>query len=84
MLIYLVILNAAGLLLMLLDKIFAIKKKRRIPESTLLLCALIGGSLGALSGMVLFRHKTKHRRFAIGLPLMLLAHILFYIFFILL
>lgn len=84
MLIYLVILNAAGILLMLLDKIFAIKKKRRIPESTLLLCALIGGSLGALLGMVLFRHKTKHRRFAIGLPLMLLAHILFYIFFILL
>lgn len=84
MLIYLVILNAAGILLMLLDKIFAIKKKRRIPESTLLLCALIGGSLGALLGLVLFRHKTKHRRFAIGLPLMLLAHILFYIFFILL
>jgi len=83
MAVYLVILNALGLVLMFLDKQFARKKKRRIPESTLLLCALIGGSLGSLLGMLLFRHKTKHKRFRYGLPLILLFHILFYIFFML-
>lgn len=83
MVVYLVILNALGLVLMCTDKHLARKKKRRIPESTLLLCALIGGSLGSLLAMLLFRHKTKHKRFRYGLPLILLFHILFYIFFML-
>jgi len=76
LIIYLLIINALGFLLMLIDKHKAIKKAWRIPEATLLGIAAIGGSLGALLGMRLFRHKTQHPRFSIGLPVILAAHIL--------
>ena len=76
LMIYLVIINAAAILLMLADKVKAKKKAWRIPERTLLFTAAIGGSLGAFLGMQLFRHKTKHLRFALGIPVMLAAHIL--------
>lgn len=72
---YLILINALGLVLMLMDKIKAKKKKLRIPEVTLLGIGLIGGSLGACLGMYLFRHKTKHPKFYITLPLFLLMHI---------
>lgn len=74
--IYLLIINALAFLLMLIDKRKAQKNLWRIPERTLLGTALIGGSLGAFAGMQLFRHKTKHFRFVIGIPLMLTGHIL--------
>lgn len=73
--IYLLIINAAGFLLMLADKQKARKKKWRIPESTLMTVAAIGGSLGSLLGMYAFRHKTKHPKFYIGIPALLAAHI---------
>ena len=73
--IYLLIINVAAFLLMGSDKGRAIKKERRIPESVLLLTAVIGGSLGAFLGMQSFRHKTKHLKFAIGLPVILLVHL---------
>ena len=47
----------------------------RIPEATLLILALIGGSIGALLGMKVWRHKTQHKKFKYGLPLILLAQI---------
>ena len=72
---YLLLVNAAAFLLMLIDKIKAKKNRWRIPERTLLIVAAIGGSLGALLGMNLFRHKTKHDQFSIGLPCMLAVHI---------
>lgn len=75
MITYLIIINALGLLLMLADKVRAKKKLWRIPERTLLLTALIGGSLGAALGMYLFRHKTRRRKFAIGLPVILAVHL---------
>lgn len=78
--IYLAIINAAALLLMLADKVKARKKAWRIPERTLLFTAAIGGSLGALLGMQLFRHKTKHPRFALGIPVMLAVHVLIMVF----
>lgn len=77
---YLFIINAAGLLLMLIDKKKAIKNKWRIPEATLLTVGLLGGSLGCTIGMRLFRHKTKKLAFSLGLPLMLCIHILIIIF----
>ena len=69
--VYLLIVNAFGFVLMLADKRKARKKKWRIPESTLMLVALIGGSVGCLSGMYLFRHKTRHPKFTVGVPLIL-------------
>ena len=74
--IYLILINALSLVLMLLDKYKARKKLWRIPEGVLLATALAGGSLGALIGMHLFRHKTKHLQFSLGIPVLLLIHIL--------
>ena len=75
MLIYLLIVNAAGFILMLTDKIKAKKHLWRIPEATLFLTAILGGSAGCLLGMYAFRHKTKHRKFTLGMPLILAVQI---------
>lgn len=74
-LLYLLIINAVSFLLMLVDKQKARKKLWRIPESTLLLSAAIGGSIGALAGMYTFRHKTKHMKFTLGVPAILVGQI---------
>ena len=68
---YLLIINAAGFLLMLVDKWKAKKNRWRIRESTLLIVAALGGSVGSLAGMYLFRHKTLHLKFTLGIPLIL-------------
>ena len=73
--IYLVLVNAVAFLLMLADKLKAKKGAWRIPEATLMGIAVIGGSIGAICGMNLFRHKTKHPKFYIGLPLILALQI---------
>ena len=73
--IYLAIINAIGFLLMLVDKIKAKKNLWRIPEATLFLTAIIGGSIGSILGMYTFRHKTKHIKFIVGMPLILAAQI---------
>ena len=75
-LLYLLIINAVAFLLMLVDKQKAKKKLWRIPESTLLLSAAIGGSVGALAGMYTFRHKTKHLKFTLGVPAILIVQII--------
>ncbi len=75
LLVYLSLVNALTCLLMHTDKEKARRKKWRIPEKTLLLLCAVGGSLGGLFGMYLFRHKTNHRAFAIGIPTMLVLHI---------
>lgn len=74
-LIYLAIINALTFALMLIDKIKARKKLWRIPERTLLGLCAIGGSIGGLIGMKLFRHKTLHPQFSIGIPVMLAVQI---------
>ena len=74
-LLYLLIVNAIAFLLMLIDKQKAKKKRWRIPEATLLGIIAIGGSLGGLLGMFLLRHKTLHKRFSIGIPMMLALHL---------
>lgn len=74
--IYLCIINVLSFGFMLADKRKARKKSWRIRESTLLTLCAIGGSLGGLAAMKLFRHKTKHLRFAIGIPVMLAIHIM--------
>ena len=73
---YLALINAAAFALMLADKHRARKKKWRIPEFTLMASALLGGSLGALAGMYTTRHKTRHPKFTIGIPLILALQLL--------
>ncbi len=70
---YLILINAVGLLIMLADKQKARRGAWRIPEATLIGIALLGGSVGSIAGMYLFRHKTKHPKFYIGLPLILIT-----------
>ena len=77
---YLILVNAAAFLLMRIDKVKAKKNLWRIPERVLLGISAIGGSLGGLLGMQVFRHKTKHLRFAVGIPMMLAVHIALLIF----
>ena len=76
LLVYLLLVNAAGFLLMLVDKIKAKRNLWRIPEATLMGVAAIGGSIGTIAGMNLFRHKTKHPKFYIGLPVILALQII--------
>ncbi len=71
---YLLLMNLLTLLLMCVDKWLARRHRRRIPERTLLGAALLGGCFGGLLGMYLARHKTRHVRFAVGLPLMSLVY----------
>ena len=73
---YLIIINAAGFLFMLIDKHRAQENMWRIPERTLMAVTLIGGSFGTLLGMNLFRHKTKKDKFRIGIPMILSVQIL--------
>ena len=75
LIIYLVLVNAAAFLLMLADKLKAKKGAWRIPERTLIGIAVIGGSIGAIAGMNLFRHKTRHLKFSIGLPVILAVQV---------
>ena len=74
-LLYLLLINAAAFLLMLVDKLKAKKNRWRIPERTLFGSALLGGSIGAILGMYTFRHKTKHLSFTLGMPAILIAQI---------
>jgi len=72
---YLVIVNIIGFALMGIDKRRAIRRSWRIPEATLFLVAIIGGSLGSILGMYTFRHKTRHRIFTIGMPIILIIQV---------
>ena len=72
---YLILVNALTFLLMLIDKQKAKRGAWRIPEATLLGVAAMGGSIGGILGMRLFRHKTRHLKFSLGLPLILAAQI---------
>lgn len=81
LLIYLLTMNALGFLLMLADKRRARKNRWRVPERTLMTVAALGGSVGSLLGMYTFRHKTRHKKFTLGIPALLVAQIALGIFF---
>ncbi len=72
---YLLLVNTVAFSLMGLDKRKAKNNEFRIPERTLFSAAVIGGSVGSIAGMYVFRHKTRHPSFKIGMPLILLIHI---------
>lgn len=75
LLIYLVLVNLVAFAMYGIDKRKAIKDQWRIPEKTLLLAALLGGSFGAFTGMQLFHHKTKHWKFLLGVPACMILHV---------
>ncbi|MBO5278233.1 MAG: DUF1294 domain-containing protein [Lachnospiraceae bacterium] len=73
---YLIFINLTAFALMGIDKYKAIHRKWRIPEKTLFLSAVFGGSIGAILGMYTFRHKTKHATFVYGMPAILIIQII--------
>lgn len=75
LIIYLIVVNVMGFALMGIDKAKAIRHKWRVPEATLFMTALLGGSIGAWIGMYTFRHKTKHLRFIVGIPFIFVMQI---------
>ena len=78
---YLLVINLIAFFLMYWDKRLAKKTgARRIPEKTLFLSALLGGSIGAIAGMNVFRHKTKHWYFVVGMPLILIVQLALLVF----
>ena len=74
-LIYLAVVNIVTFFLYGIDKWKAKRSKRRVPESTLLWWAALGGSVGALLGMKAYRHKTLHKKFKYGVPAILIAQL---------
>ncbi len=76
LIIYVIAINIIAFLAMFIDKRKAEKGKWRIKEATLLVLALVGGSIGATIGMYRFHHKTKKARFFIGIPVMIFLQIL--------
>lgn len=73
---YLVTINMIGLAVMGIDKLKAKRHAWRIPEKGLFLVSILGGSIGTWAGMYLFRHKTKHWRFVVGMPAILILHLI--------
>ena len=73
---YLIATNLIGFALMGIDKSKAKKRAFRIPEATLFIVAIIGGSIGSIIGMYAFRHKTRHWYFVYGMPAILILQIL--------
>jgi len=69
---YLIIINIISFIIMGLDKLFAIKNKRRISENTLLFLSIIGGVFGTTLGMIIFKHKIRKPKFLILIPIILI------------
>ena len=79
--IYLIIINIIGFLVMYIDKQKAKKAARRIPEKTIFIITVLGGGIGTISGMYAFRHKTQKLHFTIGLPTITILEIIGVIYF---
>ena len=79
--IYLIGINILTFLIYGADKWKARKARWRIPEDTLIWLAIVGGSIGALLGMFLFRHKIRDKKFTLGIPAIIIVHIAVYYFF---
>lgn len=77
---YLTVINLTGFAVMGIDKRKAVRHLWRVRESTLFLIALLGGSVGSILGMRMFRHKTRHWYFIYGMPAILVLQILLAVF----
>lgn len=77
---YILIINLTGFLSMYIDKKKAQKNAWRIKEGTLLIIAMLGGSVGSIIGMYKFRHKTKKLKFTVGIPTILITEIVLIVY----
>ena len=77
---YLIAINFITFIVYGIDKYKAKKSKWRIPEATLLLIAVIGGSIGAWTGMNVWHHKTMHKNFKYGIPIILVLQCILFIY----
>ena len=73
--IYFAAVNLVTLIIYGWDKLCAKKHRWRVPETTLLALAVVGGSIGAMAAMRLFRHKTLHLKFKYGVPLIFILQV---------
>ena len=79
---YVIIINIIGFLIMGIDKFKAQRGYWRTPEKTIFMITLLGGGIGTVAGMYVFRHKTKKLKFTIGLPTILISEIVLIIYFV--
>ncbi len=77
--IYLVIINFLGFIIMGIDKLKAKRGSRRVPENTLFMFTILGGGVGTILGIYIFRHKTKKKKFTVGMPIILIIEVLLFI-----
>lgn len=77
--IYLVIINFLGFIIMGIDKLKAKRGSRRIPENTLFMFTILGGGVGTILGIYIFKHKTKKKKFTVGMPIILIIEVLLFI-----
>ena len=78
--IYLLVINVIGFLAMGFDKWKAKKGRWRIPENTLFMFTILGGGIGTIAGIYVFRHKTKKLKFTVGMPVILVLEILLFVY----
>lgn len=78
--IYMIAINIGSFLVMRHDKSQAKKSRQRVPEKTLFILAVLGGALGIWGGMQVFRHKTKHLSFVLGVPVLFIWNVAFFFY----
>lgn len=76
---YLLLINLIAFIIVYIDKKKAIKRQWRIKESTIIFLSIIGGSIGTYISMYAFRHKTKHLKFTLGIPIIIVLQLLIYV-----
>lgn len=74
--IYLILINLIAVIVTIYDKLCAVKRRWRVKESTLLLLSALGGSISMYITMLLIRHKTRHIKFMLGIPLILIVQLI--------
>lgn len=74
--IYLILINLIAVIVTIFDKLCAVKRRWRVKESTLLLLSALGGSICMYITMLLIRHKTRHIKFMLGIPLILIVQLI--------
>lgn len=79
-LVFIIVINLVAAVVCIADKIKAIYKKRRVSEKALFTISFLGGAILMYLTMLVIRHKTKHKRFMVGLPLIILLHAVILLF----